>query len=199
MGQLEQRLENAGFHLLGEKNEILNLIEEILKSENIRYYKAIPFLLYEHSVDATKLKFSKKHSLLLEILLDYTNKIYGELKLSKRLFITFTSSQTKRDLFAKKNNLEYADFKEEFELQLHNSQSKQLVIDKQRIYGERELQMSLSALFTKKEKEIIDKVMNAQPLSKVEKEYYSRKTKKKLQSIISLNDFAKSLSRVKLY
>ena len=40
-------------------------------------------------------------------------------------------------------------------------------------------------------------MLEEQPLTKTEYEYYSRKTKKKIQAIIQLQEFAKALSALK--
>ena len=53
--------------------------------------------------------------------------------------------------------------------------------------------MWLSQIFTKKEKQIIKDIMNDRQLSKTDYEYYSRKTKKKLNSITNLQDFSRTI------
>jgi len=55
---------------------------------------------------------------------------------------------------------------------------------------ENELKNSISNLFKPKQKEIIFKVLNEEPLTKTEAEYYSRIIKKKLEAITALNDMA---------
>ena len=67
------------------------------------------------------------------------------------------------------------------------------MIDKQKIYAERNLEMWLSQIFTKKEKQIIKDIMNDRQLSKTDYEYYSRKTKKKLNSITNPQDFSRTI------
>ena len=89
--------------------------------------------------------------------------------------------------------MNYKEFKHEFELQLRNETKPSLFIDKQKIYAERDLQMYLSRLFTKKEKQIIRRLLEDKPISRTGYEYYSRKTKKKLNSIMGLQDLAKTL------
>jgi len=55
---------------------------------------------------------------------------------------------------------------------------------------ENELKNSISILFKPKQKDIIFKVLNEEPLTKTEAEYYSRIIKKKLEAITALNDMA---------
>ncbi|MBU0614709.1 MAG: hypothetical protein KJ601_01315, partial [Nanoarchaeota archaeon] len=90
--------------------------------------------------------------------------------------------------------LNMQDFKNEFLIQKNVSEKSNLMREKQKIYAERELQMWLSQLFTRKEKLIIKRMLDEKQVSKTDYEYYSRKTKKKLNSIINLQDFAKTLS-----
>jgi len=88
--------------------------------------------------------------------------------------------------------LNYKEFRDEFELQLRNDSKPNLLIDKQKIYEERNMQMDLSILFTKKEKQIIKRMIDDKAISRTDYEYYSRKTKKKIKSILGLHEFALS-------
>jgi len=69
-----------------------------------------------------------------------------------------------------------------------------MMIEKQKAYAERDLQIWLSRIFTKKEKQIMSRILAEKPVSRTDYEYYSRKTKKKLNGIINLQDFARTLS-----
>ena len=181
MGNLiEKKLTEAGFKMLGD-NSIQKLILHILNSENIRYLKAIPFLIYKYKIDFSSL-YTTKNKDLLDSIINTTLKIFNEFDIKRNL------PKTKL-----KNKLNYQEFRDEFELQLRNETKPSLFIEKQKIYAERDLQMYLSQLFTKKEKQIIRRLLEEKPISKTDYEYYSRKTKKKLNSIIGLQDFAKSI------
>jgi len=182
MGIIENKLSKAGYQMLGIDESIENLILTILQTKNIRYLKAIPFLIYKHKADLKEIIEKTKNKELLSAVLKITKKIFLEFDIKINIPELHTNFKEK---------LAFNEFKEEFELQLNNKPD--LLIDKQKIYEERNLEMWLSQLFTKKEKEIIKKILEEQQLTKTEYEYYSRKTKKKLNSIIGLEDFAKML------
>ena len=48
---IEKKLTEAGYKMLGDDESIELLILNILKTDNIRYLKAIPFLIYKHKAD----------------------------------------------------------------------------------------------------------------------------------------------------
>lgn len=182
MGKLiETELEEAGYSMLGEKN-IYDLVLSIIESKNTRYLKAIPFLIYKYNLDIEK--FSKL----------YSNKLFSEIMIiTKKIFDKFGIKRNIPSFFTLLNEtLDFNEFANEFELQIKNTKS-DLFLDKQKIYAERELEMSLSKIFTKKERQIIKRLLDDKPISKTDYEYYSRQTKKKLKSIINLEDFAKSI------
>jgi len=180
--EIEKRLNEAGYHMLSNEN-MDNLILSILKTKNTRYLKAIPFLIYKYKPDIKNLLKKIKDKNLFYATLDITNKIFHELNID----ITIPKYNYKKE------NLDYNEFKEEFEIQLRNENKPNLLIDKQKIYAERNLQMWLSQLFTKKEKEIIKNILEDKPINKTDYEYYSRKTKKKLNSINNLQEFSRNL------
>jgi len=179
---IEKKLSGAGYRMLGDNEEIEELILNILKTENIRYLKAIPFLIYKHKLDINKIS---KNRLFKEIIA-ITIKLFSEFNINGIL-----ETINKDDY--KINKLDYEEFRDEFELQLRNDRKPSFFIEKQKIYAERDLQMYLSQLFTKKEKQIIGRLLEEKPISRTDYEYYSRKTRKKLNSIIGLQDFAKTL------
>ena len=184
---IESELSQSGFKLFGQ-NKVENLILSILKQKNERYFKAIPFLIYLHDINLIKimgrLNNLNDKSLFDEIIF-ITKKIFLEHDIIRRLPpITLKKVDLK---------LNYLEFKQEFELQVHNLRKPSLLSEKEKIYSERNLQMRLSQIFTKKEKEIIGKIFGGRSLTKTEYEYYSRKTKKKLTAIINLKEFAKSI------
>ena len=183
-GEIERKLSEAGYHMLSSNEGIEDLILNILNTKNIRYLKAIPFLIYKYKPDIDNiLKKTKEDNLFIEIL-NISEKIFHELNI-KTNFNNIPNNN--------KKNLDYKEFKEEFEMQLRNENRPNLLIDKEKIYAERNLQMGLSKLFTKKEKEIITNIMEEKPIDKTDYEYYSRKTKKKLNSIINLQEFSRTI------
>lgn len=193
---IEKKLNEAGYRMLGDNESIELLILNILKTQNIRYLKAIPFLFYKYNPDTYKIAtLSKKNNLnkLFNAMISITTKISFELDI-KNIIPEFTGKSIKEiNKIISSSGLNYDEFKDEFELQLRNDNKQSFFIDKQKIYAERDLQMYLSQLFTKKEKQIIGRLLEEKPISKTDYEYYSRKTRKKLNSIIGLQDFAKTL------
>lgn len=180
-GTIEKQLSEAGYALLDIKN-IENLILSILKNKNYRYFKAIPYIIYLHKPNINNIYAKSKDKQLFGEIINITRRIFEEQKI-------------KIDLpnIDKKTKLNYEEFKQEFLLQMKRSEKPNLLLEKKEIYAERNLQMWLSQIFTKKEKYIITQILNSQPLSKTEYEYYSRKTKKKLNAIINLDEFAKMI------
>lgn len=189
---IEKKLADAGYKLFGEREEIIELLLGILKIENIRYLKAIPFLIYTYQPDIPRIYAQTTHKELFNEILVVTGKLFRELGID-RTIPTYAASDARIP-----SRLPYAEFKEELELQLRNQHRPSLLIDQQKISAERNLQMWLSQLFTKKERAIIKSILEEQPLSKTEYEYYSRKTKKKLNAIANLLDFARTLHEKKL-
>jgi hypothetical protein len=177
---IERKLSEAGYKLLGEI-EIENLILSILKKKDNRFLKAIPYLIYLHNPDLDKINAKTKDKKLLGEIIGITRKIFEEEGIQREL-----------PQLDKKTKLNFEEFKQEFDLQKRGSEKPALLLEKEKIYAERNLQMSLSQLFTKKEKYIIQRILDEKPISKTDYEYYSRKTKKKLNAIINLADFAKS-------
>lgn len=194
VNKIEKKLAEAGYRMFGDAEGVEKLILDILETKNNRYLKAIPFLIYKYKPDIHSIiKSSKKRGVkeLLQATLDMTFRLFKEFGISLPESI-FESLKGYNKTLAKMG-LDYQEFKEEFELQLKNENKPSLFIDKQKIYAERDLQMHISRLFTKKEKLIIKRLFEEKPISRTDYEYYSRKTKKKLDSIINLQEFAKSL------
>ena len=189
---MEKRLQDAGYRMLGDDESIDRLLIDIIRTQNARYLKAIPFLIYKYSPDiaAIRKKLESDEEELFGIILNFAAGIYKELQ------IQTTVGLFRRELKGDGHRLglAYVEFKEEFELQLRNDSRPNLLIDSQKIDEERNIQFSLSQLFTKKEKQIIKRLQEDNLVSKTDYEYYSRKTKKKLKSIIILHDFALGIS-----
>ncbi|MBL7147654.1 MAG: hypothetical protein ISS82_02405 [Nanoarchaeota archaeon] len=181
--EIEKRLNEAGYYMLNNENDMEDLILSILKTKNTRYLKAIPFLIYKYNLNIKNLLKKIKDKNLFYAILDITKKIFHELNIEIDI----------PRYNHKKENLDYNEFKEEFEIQIRNENKPNLLIDKQKIYAERNLQMWLSQLFTKKEKELIKNILEDKPINKTDYEYYSRKTKKKLNSINNLQEFSRTL------
>ena len=191
---IEKKLTEAGYKMLGDDGSIEKLILDILEIGNIRYLKAIPFLIYKRDINTRPIyKAGMDIIMLFSAIMTLTKRIFQELNIKKDIPEHISIEPKKAELYMKKRLMNYNEFKHEFELQLRNENKPPLFIEKQKIYAERDLQMYLSQLFTKKEKQIIRRLLEEKPISRTDYEYYSRKTKKKLNSIIGLQDFAKTL------
>src|SRR3989344_8218528 len=171
---IEQKLSEAGYKMLGEI-EIENLFLSILKKKDNRFLKAIPYLIYLHNPNLDRINAKIKNNKLLGEIISITRKIFEEEGIQRKL-----------PLLDQKTKFDFEEFKQEFDLQKRSSEKPVLLVEKKKIYAERNLQMWLSQLFTKKEKYIIQRILDEKPISKTNYEYYSRKTKKKLSAIINL-------------
>ncbi|GEM_PF-3349487 len=179
---IEKELAEAGYRMLGLENKREQLILSILGSEGIRYLKAIPFLIYSYPVDLDRVYFRTSKKKLFAQIIGITRRIFYEGGIRKDL----------PDI-DEPGNLNYEEFRQEFEMQKLSSEKPDFLIERQKVHAERDLQMQLSQLFTKKEKQTMRRILEDKPVSKTDYEYYSRKTKKKLLGIISLQDFATAL------
>ncbi len=196
MGLIEKQLLESGYRMLGDNRKIEKLIIDIIKDKNIRYLKAIPYLIYKHKIDILHIAIKKKENReLFHAILAITAKIFYEFNIRGILPPYYEKNIESKFKIEKKLikqfQLDYNEFMREFELQ--KEKKSELMIDKQKIYAERDLQMFLSKLFTNKEKQIIKRLTEEKPISKTDYEYYSRKTKKKINSILGLYDFAKTI------
>ena len=175
------KLSEAGYKMLKD-NEIEELILSLLDEGDIRFLKAIPYLIFLYKPDIDKIYHKTKQKRLLEEIIFIARKIFSK----ERIEITLPD-------YKQETKFDFEEFYGDFILQRQRSEPARLLLDKEKIYGERNLQMHLSKIFAKKEKYIIHRLLNDRPLSKTESEYYSRKTKKKLNAILNLQDLAKSL------
>jgi hypothetical protein len=180
---LEKKLEDAGYRLLGRKENIEKLILNILKTKDMRYLKAIPFLIYKHNPNLEAIYRQTAHKEIFGQTIEFTKKIFQENNITVNL-----------PKIIGKSDLNYEEFRQEFELQRFNAEKPEMMIEKQKASAERDLQMWLSRIFTKKERQIMTRIMMEKAVSKTDYEYYSRKTKKKLNDILRLQDFARTLS-----
>ncbi len=181
-GTLNQKLAEAGYQMLGQQSEIEELMLSILKTKDTRYLKAIPFLIYAHRPDLQRIIAHTKNKSLFAEIIGITRKIFKEERIEKEL-----------PLIDKKTNFNYEEFRQEFELQRRRQEKPSFLLEKEKFHAERNLQLWLSYLFTKKEREIIEKMLNEEQLTKTEYEYYSRKAKKKLNAIIHLQELSRAV------
>jgi len=191
--EIEKKLTEAGYSMFGDEETMGELILNILKTKNTRYLKAIPFLIYKHMADINRIYQLSKNNKLFQAIIAITARLANEFDILLVFPEELEENLEKYFDEISKSGLNYNEFKDEFELQLRNQAKPSLLIDKQKIYEERNIQFSLSQLFTKKEKLIIKRLLHEKPISRTDYEYYSRKTRKKLRGIINLEDFAKTI------
>jgi hypothetical protein len=180
---LEQELAEAGYRMLGTTENKEELILNILKNKDTRYLKAISFLIYKYNLNLERIHQKTMHKQIFGQIIEFARKIFRENNITKSL-----------PNITGKANLSYEEFKQEFELQRFNSERPETMMEKQKAYAERDLQMWLSRIFSKKERQIMERILAEKSVSKTDYEYFSRKTKKKLKGIINLQDFARTLS-----
>lgn len=190
---IEKKLAEAGYRMLGDNESMEGFILDILRTKNIRYLKAIPFLIYRYKPDIARIEQYYMDDSLFRAILTITSRLFTEFGIKGILQEYEEGSLERFGSALKEFKLDYDEFKGEFESQLRKETGPPLFIEKQKVYAERDLQMYLSELFTKKEKWIIGRLLEEKPISRTDYEYYSRNTKKKLGSIIGLQDFAKAL------
>jgi len=195
---IEKKLADAGYRMLGEDESIEKLICDIICDGDIRYLKAVPFLIYKHRPDIDRIRsrcVGAGKDLLFQAIIAITTRLFVEFKIDGVLPVYLEGGArdgaARFDRLIKQAGLDYEEFRGEFEAQSRAGPS--LFVEKQKVYAERDLQMALSRLFTPKERQMIRRLMDDKPISKTDYEYYSRKTKKKLASIVDLQDLARAL------
>ncbi len=229
MGDLEYALKKLGYHWfeLDEKLDLAELIINILRSKNLRFIKAIPFIIYQSrknsqaALDWDKLKkLSAKSKLEKEtILLIYLSRqIFKKEKLfdlakelEKYLIRNLTSTEKKTltknpNTYLKKLSFKLSDFNAFLEetyrefltsLKLEKLEKQEYLQEEISKSKELDLKFSLSFLFQKKQREIIQKILQEQALTKTEYEYYIRIIKKRLEALLQLKELAEAVLRKK--
>ena len=160
---IEKKLLDAGYKMLGDDESVEELVQDILKTENLRYLKAIPFLLYSYNLEMSRIQ---KKTELLNIILEITIRIFKELQIGKDIPKRKSGDKKLEENYKNKFIHYYNEFKEEFEIQIRNQNRSNLLIDTQKTDEERNLQYSLSQLFTKKEKYIIKRLQYEKGVNK---------------------------------
>lgn len=154
--EIKKILSEAGYKMLGDDKNVEKLILDILKTNNIRYLKTIPFIIYKQDIDIKYIHNANMNIMIaFSAIMTITKKIFQELNIKKKIPEHIHFKPKKIETYIKKRLINFEEFKTEFELQLRNDTKPNLFIEKQRIYAERDLQMYLSQIFTRKEKQII--------------------------------------------
>lgn len=204
--ELLENLSLLGFSLMETKEsfDVNKTLAEVVKSNEVRLWEGFPVLLAnaakEYSLDydqvmkrmTTKENRENFHALLLL-----------SLALYKYYHLTFAWANQLKKKFSKKdvnrlqklrNLLAHGDvvplrnkrfnasrLKETFNNYLEHDAEKSKQLKEK--YEELSLEYALSQLFSPKQKELFKKKLEGEPLSKTEREYFSRSVKKKVSAL----------------
>ena len=200
---LERKLSNLGFPLL-EVHDVNKTLAEVVQSDNARYWEGFPVLLVNANktgdfnvkkVEAylTNVVDRRKWRKLLVmslVLYRAMNKIFA---FAERLKKTLSSKESEwfreswhRMRYAESFNLENKEFNvSRLKTLLDNyMQEESLKAKKIQVkQDEISLEYAFSQLFSPKQKELFKKKLGGEPLTKTEKEYFSRAVKKKILAL----------------
>ena len=213
-------LDKIGYSLfeIEDQIDINKLILDILKTKDLRLIKSIPFVIYK--IPKIELIKNNKFKVELDLILFLTRIIFKKNRInqntlelnkfikeniSKKDLETFTKGKND-NLFLKKlsfriNSIE--SFGSELNTEFIMNKKISELEEKQKIYDslsktkELDIRFALSKIFKKKQREIIQKIINNKNLTKTEYEYYIRIIKKKLEAILLLNEIAETTLRRK--
>ena len=101
-GEIERKLNEAGYHMLSKDNKIERLILSILKTKNTRYLKSIPFLIYKYNPNIESLFEKTKENNLFANIIHITKEIFHELNIEIKI----------PEINYKNENLNYNEFRE---------------------------------------------------------------------------------------
>lgn len=181
-------------------------IIKILSNKEKRFIKAIPFIIYLTTKESSLsldvevlLKKAKEKKITNEIkaILSVTWQILEQIKLSNVLI-----SQLKKIVPEKKKQFIFSldEFLYDFISQKKLYEAEQQIGLAQKINKAQEydVQYGLQTLFKPKQIEIIKKVIDGIPLSKIEYDYYFKTIKKRLRAIKLLGSFADTIIQKKI-
>ncbi len=230
MGDLESTLKRLGYRWfeLDEKIDLAELLISILGSKNLRFIKAIPFIIYQTKISRKEqLDWARIHQLSLQkklekeiiFLIYLSSKIFHKEKLFSleqelETYINGNLGLNERKLLIKNPDayLTHINFRiphfhafldeayRDFltSLKLAAWEKKEYIQEEIAKTKEINLKFALSVLFKKKQREIIQKILAQQALNKTEYEYYIRIIKKRLDALIQLSELAQSVLQKKI-
>ena len=204
--KLLENLGRLGFPLMGAAADfdVNETLVEVVKSRDTRLWEGFPVLLanaaQEYSFDFNQVLTSLKSKGERE---DLYTLIVLSLALYQYYHLSFLwSNEIKKRLVKKdaeklkvlKNALAHDDFLPFWGKRFHSSRLKETFnnyfkqnAEKSRQLKEKHeelsLEYALSQLFSPKQKELFQKKLKGDPLTKTEKEYYSRAVKKKVSAL----------------
>jgi hypothetical protein len=203
---LLERLSRLGLPLLeaSEEFDVNRTLAEVVKSRDSRLWEGFPVLLVNAAKDyrfdylrvlenlATEEEKENFHALLLLslALYDFYNLSYFWTKQLKEKFSDMERTQLKQVRSLLSLNEQFVFYSTQFQperlrgvfelyFEKESAKSKQRK-DK---YDELSLEYALSELLSPKQKELFKKKLDGLPLTKTEKEYYSRVVKKKVVAL----------------
>lgn len=207
--------------------DLAELIIKILHSKDLRLIKAVPFIIYQSKknsktfLDLDKLRqLSAKNNLKNEtiFLIYLSQQIYkkeklfdlaGELETYQKNNLTSKERDVLHknpEAYLKKLSFKISNFKAFWEetyrefltsLKLKKLEKQEYLQEEISKSKELELKFALSFLFKKKQREIIQKIISEQSLTKTEYEYYIRIIKKRLEALIQIKELAETVLRKK--
>ena len=203
--ELEKKLSRLGFPLMETSREDFHeTLAEVVKADNLRYWESFPVLLanaakqtgfnyekVEHHFSDPAHKEQLKQLFLMSLALysalglafawvDAWRKQAGKDELSKlaefrqKIKENQTFEAAGRQFFAQRLKDLFANYYEQETAQLKSLETRHEALS---------LEYALSQLFSPKQKELFKKKLNAEPLTKTEKEYFSRTVKKKVMAL----------------
>lgn len=207
--EITSLLENVGYSYfkVEEPIAINDLIIQILLDKEKRFLKAIPFVIYlsskksSLSLDISLLikkakekKISNELNALLCVTLNILNKIEADNILTqllkrfvpkkKQCSFVFSFDEYLYDFIAQKK--------------LYEAEQQIGLAEKINKAKEYDLQYALQNLFKAKQREIIQKIVDNKPLTKIEYDYYFKTIKKRLRAVKLLGDFADMIIQKKI-
>ena len=206
---LLERLSRLGLPLMetGEEFDVNQTLAEVVKSRDTRLWEGFPVLLvnatrdyrFEYNSVLNNLSGDEEkedfHALLLLSLALYESyhlSFYWAKQLKEKLSDRETSQlKLLKTSLANDDHFSFAgrEFQAErlkgvFELYFEKDAEKSR--QRKDTYDELSLEYALSQLFSPKQKELFRKKLDGLPLSKTEKEYYSRAVKKKVAALANV-------------
>lgn len=211
-------LSKLGFPLLeaAQELDVNETLAEVVKSHDTRLWEGFPIVLmnaadhHEFSLEKVQQHLSKQtqvdHFRLLMLL---SGSLYWHYHLSFPWWTKFENSLTnidrnqirkwKIDLDQNQklisNDLEFDPSRLKRLFEIYYATQTEKDSRRKRQYEEFSLEFALSQVFSPKQKELFKKKLDGLPLNKTEKEYYSRRVKKKVIALanLQLHDLARRL------
>jgi hypothetical protein len=211
-------LSKLGFPMVeaAQKLDVNETLADVVKSHDTRLWEGFPIVLinaadhHEFSLEKVQQHLSTPaqgdHFRLLMIL---SGSLYWHFHLSFSWWTKFKSGLTNKDRNQIRkwkidldqnqklmsNDLEFDPFRLKRLFEIYYETQAEKGSRRKQQYEEFSLEFALSQVFSPKQKELFNKKLDGLPLNKTEKEYYSRRVKKKVIALanLQLHDLARRL------